>query len=167
MRSHPRKPLRAILIAPDHATRGVYCTSVAVIASSDEPDCYDARHAQLLLDCMTVRQVDLAGQYAGHVLICDENALLKPHPGYIYHPPLHPAPLGGKLLVLSYDEEADARGVVRLEQAALTFDLANAYCLPTRARELARRRDADLRRQLPHAIFACSADLMEAAHGAM
>ena len=159
--------MRAILIAPDHATRGVYCTSVAVIASSDEPDCYDARHARLLLDCMTVRQVDLAGQYAGHVLICDENALLKPHPGYIYHPPLHPAPLAGKLLVLAYDEESDAWSDARLELAALSFDLADSYCLPARARELAQRRAEDQRRRLPHAIVACSADLMDAAHGGL
>ena len=159
--------MRAILIAPDHAARGVYCSFVELLASAEKLSCYDVEHAKQLLECRAVQQTDLAGQYAGHVMLCDENALFKPHLGYIFHPQLHPAPLGGKLLVLSYDEEADARGVVRLEQAALTFDLANAYCLPTRARELARRRDADLRRQLPHAIFACSADLMEAAHGAM
>jgi hypothetical protein len=85
--------MKAFLIAPDHACGCSVVSEVDVRAAPEGGA--DLQHVYQLLDCSLIEIVEpgMASPLAGHLLVVDEEGLLKPHAGYLFMPRLYPTPI--------------------------------------------------------------------------
>lgn len=147
--------MKAFLIAPDH---GCGCASVREVDVRAAPDGgADLHHVYELLDCSLIEIVEAAmtSPLAGHVLVVDEEGLLKPHAGYLFMPRLYPTPIAGKVLVFGQGSGGDDDPV--LAAALVTIDqvrqaIGRCYCSPQFARVALRLHEDFIRRRFPDAI---------------
>ena len=147
--------MKAFLIAPDHACG---CTVVSEVDVRAAPEGgADLQHVYQLLDCSLIEIVEAAmtSPLAGHVLVVDEEGLLKPHAGSLFMPRLYPTPIAGKLLVLGQGSGDD--GDPQLSDASASLDevrasIGRSYCSPQFARVALRLHEDFMRRRFPDAI---------------
>jgi hypothetical protein len=147
--------MKAFLIAPDH---GCACTVVTEVDVRSAPDGgADLRHVYELLDCSLVEIVEAAmtSPLAGHVLVVDEEGLLKPHAGYLFMPRLYPTPIAGKVLVFAQgsgddDDPVLAAALVSIDE--VRQEIGRCYCSPQFARVALRLHEDFMRRRFPEAI---------------
>ena len=147
--------MKAFLIEPDHSCG---CSKVSEVDVRAEPaGGADLRHVYQLLDCSLVEIVEAAmtSPLAGHVLVVDEEGLLKPHAGYLFMPRLYPTPIAGKVLVFAQGSGDD--GDPMLSAALVSIDevrqsIGRCYCSPQFARVALRLHEDFIRRRFPDAI---------------
>lgn len=145
--------MKAFLIEPDH---GCACTVVCEVDVRADPDGgADLRHLYQLLDCSLIEIVEAAmtSPLAGHVLVVDEEGLLKPHAGYLFMPRLYPTPIAGKVLVFGQggdDDHALSAALVSIDEVRQA--IGRCYCSPQFARVALRLHEDFVRRRFPEAI---------------
>jgi hypothetical protein len=135
--------MKAFLISPDHANQ---CAILSTIHVAQNPaGVARLEHLYHLLDCRLVQFVEpRAEALAGHLMIIDEEGLLKPHAGYLFMPRLYPAPLAGKVIIAACGDG---------EQGQVVMDMVKTgYCSPRFARIALRMHEDAIRRVCPEAI---------------
>ena len=147
--------MKAFLIAPDHACGCSVVSEVDVRAAPEGGA--DLQHVYQLLDCSLIEIVEAAmtSPLAGHVLVVDEEGLLKPHAGYLFMPRLYPTPIAGRLLV--FGQGSGEHGDPALSDASVSLDdvrssIGRCYCSPQFARVALRLHEDFMRRRFPGAI---------------
>jgi hypothetical protein len=148
--------MKAFLIAPDHACGCSVVSEVDVRAAPEGGA--DLQHVYQLLDCSLIEIVEpgMASPLAGHLLVVDEEGLLKPHAGYLFMPRLYPTPIAGKLLVFGQGSGQEERDRTLSGAIASLDDVRQAigrcYCSPQFARVALRLHEDFMRRRFPDAI---------------
>jgi hypothetical protein len=146
--------MKAFLISPDHANQCAVLSSIHV--AQDPAGMARMQHLYFLLDCRLVQFVEpRTDVLAGHLLIVDEEGLLKPQPGYLFMPRVYPAPLAGKVIIVAC--ATGARGELVMQDPTADEDAVRAlvkaaYCSPRFAKIALRINEDAIRRVCPEAI---------------
>ena len=146
--------MKAFLISPDHANQ---CTVLSTIHVAQDPaGVARLEHVYHLLDCKLVQFVEpRSDALAGHLLIVDEEGLLKPHAGYLFMPRIHPTPLAGKVIIVACGNGEG--GQVVMQDPTVDVDIVRelvkgGYCSPRFAKIALRMHEDAIRRICPEAI---------------
>jgi hypothetical protein len=146
--------MKAFLISPDHAMQCAVLSTIHV--AQDPAGVGRLEHVYHLLDCRLVQFVEpRADALAGHLLLVDEEGLLKPHAGYLYMPRIHPTPLAGKVIIVACGGADNGEIVMKdpTVDADTLLDLVKGgYCSPRFARIALRMHEDAIRRICPEAI---------------
>jgi hypothetical protein len=146
--------MKAFLISPDHANQ---CAVLSTIHVAQDPSgVARLEHLYHLLDCGLVQFVEPRSEaLAGHLMIIDEEGLLKPHAGYLFMPRLHPAPLAGKVIIAGCGSGAKGQVVMNdptVGEEVVRALVKNGYCSPRFAKIALRMHEDAIRRVCPEAI---------------
>jgi hypothetical protein len=146
--------MKAFLISPDHANQ---CAILSTIHVAQNPaGVARLEHLYHLLDCRLVQFVEpRAEALAGHLMIIDEEGLLKPHAGYLFMPRLYPAPLAGKVIIAACGDGEQGQVVMKdptVDEHVVRDIVKTGYCSPRFARIALRMHEDAIRRVCPEAI---------------
>jgi hypothetical protein len=155
--------MKAFLISPDHEA-GTSVISTVDVRANAQGDA-DLQHLYELLHCSTIEIIRLGSDRAlpGHVLVVDEEGLLKPQPGYLFMPRLHPTPLAGRVIVLGTGESPEGDPVLcaaTVLEEEVTRAVGRSYCSLRFARVAFRVREDLIRRACPEAIVVCASEFI-------